>query len=167
MHDDHDTLREGAVAGVIGATTVAVWFLAVDVVAGRPFFTPLQLGSALFGGMEVAGRTLAGDLLLIAAYTVFHYIAFFAVGVLAVYSTHLSVRQPVYLALFVVLFVSFEVGFYGLIAILHETELLADLAWYQIGFGNLLATALMARYLWVRHPTIAVGLDRALSGREF
>src|SRR5205823_1851736 len=39
-------LREGFIAGLIGAGAVALWFLIVDIIAGRPFFTPAMLGSA-------------------------------------------------------------------------------------------------------------------------
>ncbi len=40
--------QEGIVAGVVGAATVAVWFLVLDTIAGRPFYTPTVLGTALF-----------------------------------------------------------------------------------------------------------------------
>src|SRR5437879_8435009 len=43
-------LREGFIAGLIGAGAVALWFLVVDIIAGRPFFTPAMLGSAVFFG---------------------------------------------------------------------------------------------------------------------
>jgi len=33
-------LREGFIAGCIGAAIVAVWFLAIDAINGRPFFPP-------------------------------------------------------------------------------------------------------------------------------
>ena len=36
----HNFLREGALTGFIGATAIAVWFLIVDTVTGRPFYTP-------------------------------------------------------------------------------------------------------------------------------
>ena len=61
-------VREGFIAGLIGATLVATWFLLVDLVAGRPFFTPAMLGDALFWGVRdpagvsqvtVRGETLA------------------------------------------------------------------------------------------------------------
>jgi hypothetical protein len=32
----HSALREGVIAGFLGATVVAAWFLGVDVVAGHP-----------------------------------------------------------------------------------------------------------------------------------
>src|SRR5438309_9816341 len=43
-------LREGFIAGCIGAAVVAVWFLIVDSINGQPFFTPAMLGGALFPG---------------------------------------------------------------------------------------------------------------------
>src|SRR5205823_9923117 len=36
MLEQHRTLREGLTAGVLGATAVAVWFLILDTIAGRP-----------------------------------------------------------------------------------------------------------------------------------
>ena len=43
-------LREGFIAGCIGAASVAVWFLIVDTINGQPLFTPAMLGSAVFWG---------------------------------------------------------------------------------------------------------------------
>ena len=40
--------REGIVAGILGAATIALWFLILDIFSGRPFYTPSLLGSALF-----------------------------------------------------------------------------------------------------------------------
>src|SRR5829696_8819304 len=36
----HNVAREGIIAGVIGATSVALWFFVVDAVAGHPLATP-------------------------------------------------------------------------------------------------------------------------------
>jgi hypothetical protein len=43
-------LREGFWAGCIGAGAVAAWFFVIDLINGRPFFTPAMLGSAVFWG---------------------------------------------------------------------------------------------------------------------
>ena len=163
MRERHSIVREGIIVGVIGATAVAVWFLLVDVVAGRPLFTPSAMGAALFGNF---GGGTGINLGYVAGYTVFHYLAFIAVGTLAAFSTHLAEAQAAWLALFLILFAAFEVGFYGLVAILNQTGLLEALTWYQIGIGNLIATVAMAVYLWQKHPAIAGNLDRALSNRE-
>src|SRR5260370_34011477 len=45
-------LREGFIAGLIGAAAGALWFLVVDLIAGRPLFTPAMLGSAVFWGVR-------------------------------------------------------------------------------------------------------------------
>src|SRR3990170_227162 len=39
---------EGIIAGLIGAATIAIWFLILDVLDGRPLHTPTVLGTALF-----------------------------------------------------------------------------------------------------------------------
>ena len=44
-------LREGIIAGFIGAAIVAVWFLIYDAARGRPFRTPALLGAATFQGV--------------------------------------------------------------------------------------------------------------------
>ncbi len=70
MLEQHRTLREGIVAGLLGATAVAVWFLVVDTIAGRPFLTPAMLGASLttlFGGTGT-GSTAA----YVLGYTAFH-----------------------------------------------------------------------------------------------
>ena len=51
--------REGAVAGVIGAAVVAVWFLVCDIVAGEIFRTPALLGAAAFLSKPLEPLTLA------------------------------------------------------------------------------------------------------------
>src|SRR5207244_11432164 len=40
-------LREGVVAGLIGAAVVALWFLAIDAIQGDPLRTPKLLGTGL------------------------------------------------------------------------------------------------------------------------
>src|SRR5436190_19474547 len=39
--------QEGLIAGLIGAATIAVWFLILDSLSGRPLYTPTVLGRAL------------------------------------------------------------------------------------------------------------------------
>src|SRR5947207_1181536 len=48
---ERSILREGVVAGLIGAVVVAVWFLAFDIARGKPFLTPGLLGAAVFQGV--------------------------------------------------------------------------------------------------------------------
>jgi hypothetical protein len=160
MLKQHSTVTEGLLVGALGAATVALWFMVVDIIAGEPFHTPISLGGGLLG---LAGISEAGMMTQLLSYSVFHYGAFAVVGILAAYSTHLSERFPVVLALFVPLFVTFQLGFYGITAVLAVTDFLGTMAWYQIAIGNLLATAVMGGFLWQTHPVIRTNLDVALS----
>lgn len=157
----HNTLVEGTVTGALGASAVASWFLLIDTLAGHAFFTPMALGAAMFGGTVPPPGSV--DVGLVAAYTAFHYGAFVLVGLIAAVSTHLATRQPAMMALFTVLFVMFEMGFYGLVAVLDASLLLGPLAWYQIGIGNLLAATAMGGFLLATHPQIRLNLSHALS----
>ncbi len=160
----HSVVREGLIAGVIGATAVAVWFLILDTIQGRPFHTPTVLGGALF---SLFGPPLSESILLrVVGYTIFHYAVFGALGTLLVYLAHRSHREPNILAGLLVLFVAFEVGFYGFAALLSEPGILGDLGWYQIMLGNLLATVTMGTYIWRTHPLLSQDLAHALNGEE-
>lgn len=162
MARSHNVWREGIIAGVIGATALAIWFFVIDLIAGHPLYTPTILGQALF---SVLGST-AGDpqLVHIAVYTLFHYAAFIVLGVLASMVVHRAERQPSILALFLVGFVVLEMGFYGYTAILSATGVLpGELAWYQVAVGNLLAALAGGTYLYKLHPSLGRNFSRALA----
>ena len=159
----HSALREGVIAGVLGASVVAIWFLGIDVVAGHPLRTPEVLGRALVSVLGPPGSE--GAITHVVAYTVFHYFAFAVVGVLATVIVHSAAREPSILAGFLILFVAVEIGFYGFTALLSERNALGEVAWYQVLIGNLLAALVMGWYLWRRHPQLGRELDEALSGR--
>src|SRR5919201_1873598 len=75
-------LREGIVAGLIGAAVVALWFFVYDIARGTPFRTPTLLGAFVFFGIQTpTGLDPAAGLIL--GYTVLHGLAFIAFGVIA------------------------------------------------------------------------------------
>src|SRR5437762_123646 len=75
-------LREGFIAGLIGAGAVALWFLIVDVIAGRPFFTPAMLGSAVFFQEHDPSKVVIAFSRVV-PYTMIHVCAFIIVGTVA------------------------------------------------------------------------------------
>ncbi len=160
----HNALREGLIAGFLGATSVALWFLIVDTVSGRPFYTPALLGTALLGILGPAGSE--GAVVHVAIYTLFHYAAFALAGIVLTLVIHHAESEPAVLAGLLILFVAFETGFYGLTALLSQEELLGNLAWYQIAIGNLLATLAMGTYLWRAHPALCGEFSHVLGGTE-
>jgi len=165
MAERHSSIPEGIIAGVLGATTIAIWFLIVDVIAGHALYTPDLLGRGLIsilGKPPAMPDTMATHVL---AYTLFHYAAFALVGIIVASIVHQSARTPAVLAGFLVLFVMFELGAYGLAGLLTETRF-GGMAWYQIFIANLLATVVMGWYMWARHPDLKRDLGTALAGTD-
>ena len=146
-------LREGFIAGLIGAAAVALWFLVVDLIAGRPFFTPAMLGSAVFWGVRDPTMVVI-EYSRIIGYTMIHLSAFLIVGTIAaVLAAEVEVAPPT-LYLVVVFFAIFEFGFYVTVAVLAQ-PLLGSLAWWNVAIGNAIAASGMGYYLWREHPKIA------------
>lgn len=157
-------LMEGVIAGFIGATTVAVWFLIVDAIRGRAFLVPAALGHGFRHAIGVAGAdSFAANVVI---YTFVHYGAFFAAGILAAAILRRSETQPAILAGAFLLFVIFEVGFLVLTAILPESRALGLPSWALVSVGNVLAAAAMGTYLWRAHPNLGRQLDSVLGGRD-
>jgi len=149
---DHVIIREGILAGLVGAATVAVWFFLFDVIRGQPLFTPGALGSALFLGIQDMADVNTGAATVL-GYSVFHVGAFALTGIIAsAFVTEAEKRPPLVLAA-VLLFVAFEAFFMGFLALIAEF-LLGALAWWTIAIGNLLATVSMGYFLWARHPRL-------------
>ena len=158
----HSTVREGVIAGFIGATGVAAWLLLVDALEGRPLFTPSTLGYGLFSLFATAPSSTFTSVLF---YTVFHYAAFAAIGIALVSAVHGGRSHPSIFALALMLFMCFQLGFSGFVALMAESRL-GELAWYQVGIANLIATLLMGTYLWRTHPTLARVFGRGMEGDE-
>ena len=150
----HPLLHDGVIAGLIGATAIAAWFFLVDLVSGRPFFTPETLGHAM---LDVFGRPVQDDsrVIHVLAYTVVHFTAFMLVGLAMSLIVFLAQKEPSILFGFFVLFVAFELGFYGLVGLLSQSTALREFAWYQVLIGNLLAAGLMGFYFWRTHKELA------------
>jgi len=157
-------VMEGVFAGVLGATSVAVWFLIVDLIRGRAFLVPAALGHGLLHATGLAGTDAFAT--NVVAYTAFHYAAFLVVGVVAALILRRADTQPSVLAGAFLLFVVFEVGFLVLTTILPASRALGLPSWLLVSTGNVIAAAAMGAYLWRSHPLLTRHLDRALSGRD-
>jgi hypothetical protein len=155
-----DTARlyqEGIVAGTLGAAVIAVWFLILDVIQGRPLFTPTVLGTALFKGAEelATPESLAVSLHLVVWFTFVHWLVFTVVGCMASRLLGLAERNANMGFGILLLFVVFEFGFMGGATLFAEPVLRA-LAWPTVLIGNALAASAMALYFWRRHPQMTV-----------
>lgn len=151
-------IREGMIAGAIGAASVAIWFLVIDLIAGRILYTPAALGSAVFLQAE-SPETISMSAGIIAGYTVFHVLGFIAVGVLAAAIVLRAEAEPSLLLGAVLLFVTLEAFAIGLIAIL-AAWLLDTIGWWTVAAANLIAAVAMGTYLWRAHPALREELGR-------
>jgi len=142
---------DGAVAGLIGAAIVAVWFLFMDAVTRLPLYTPTVLGEGLFlreqGLTSNAGEQVSLKLTLM--YSGVHGLVFMVLGVIAAYLLLLPKRKLHFGIALLVLFVVLELGFVSTAFVLAK-PVLDELAWPIVLIGNFLAAAGMACYLSLR-----------------
>jgi hypothetical protein len=149
-------LREGVIAGVVGAAVVALWFLVFDIARGRPFFTPSLLGAAVFYGVRTPeGISVAAGPII--GYTILHVCAFVAFGVVAASVIAVSEREPALFIAFVILFAAFEMFFFAVVAALGQS-MLGAIVWWAILIGNLLASVAMLGYFFRMHRALPASL---------
>jgi len=140
---------EGMIGGTLGAVAVAVWFLCIDVSMGQPFRTPALLGATVFEGLRDPAA-LHTTTRVILEYTLLHWVAFMAFGLVAAGLLAAADRDPRLLFLVFMLFCCFEVFALGLISVLAEW-LFEVLAWWTLILANLLAGLLMLGFFFRRH----------------
>lgn len=148
---------EGMIAGLIGAATIAIWFLILDTISGRPLYTPTVLGTALFqGGKSLGfpqGLQISWEMTLM--YTWVHGMVFVVIGGIVSYFLRLAEKNPNLGFGIVLLFVVLEFGFIGA-AFVYAEPILHVLAWPSVFIGNLLAAAGMVGYFWLHHPNLVI-----------
>jgi hypothetical protein len=148
--------QEGLIAGLVGAATVALWFLIIDMIQGRPLYTPTVLGAALFGrGAGLPPPDAGPDLGMVLMFTWVHGLAFVIVGGIVARLLAVAERQSSVGFGILMLFVLFEFGFIA-VAMLFAQPVLRALAWPAILVANLLAAATMGGYFKLRHPHLSV-----------
>jgi len=147
-----ELLREGVIAGLIGAAIVALWFLAIDTIQGEPLRTPKLLGAAFMRG--------AAPSVAVVSYTIVHGVAFLIFGVLASALIAGAERQPAFVFFLVILFTAFEVASFGAI-IIAAKWVLDEVAGWTIFVGNLLAAGAMLAYFFRRHRALAQRLTES------
>jgi hypothetical protein len=149
-------LRSGVVAGLLGAVTVAAWFLVVDMLRGRPFETPALLAAVLLHGASGNGVPSV-TWSLVAQYTALHAAGFLAFGVVAAALIAAAEREHGLVIALGIFFAAFEVFFIALV-MLHGPALGDAISWWSVLAGNLLATGVMLAYFFVQHRALGDAL---------
>ena len=140
-----DVLGDGLYAGGIGASVVALWFLAVDAVTREPLFTPSLVAGVLLRGAE-ASPELPVDLGLVAAYTMIHAFLFVAFGMALDFVVSRLRETPDLPVIAVASFVVMELGFVA--AMRMAVPGVAEVIGHgYIAAGNVFAAIGMATWL--------------------
>lgn len=142
---------DGAIAGIIGAAIIAIWFLFVDAVIRLPLYTPTVLGEGLLLRGQGVALNEGGQvsLKLTLMYTGVHGVVFIVLGVIATYLLLLPKRNLNLALSILLLFTILEFGFVGTTFVFAK-PVLDELTWPIVLIGNFLAAAGMACYLWLR-----------------
>jgi hypothetical protein len=158
---EHSVLREGTIAGVLGAVVGAVWLFALDLAAGRPLHTPSALGRIFFAGdVNPGAREISPDAVL--GFALVHLITFLVGGIGLTGIVHLVSRNPAFrMGLWIGLVVA--AGYFAGLAYMLATSTGDRVPFWSVAGGNLLALGAMAWYLLRRHPRLAT---RAPLGAE-
>jgi hypothetical protein len=155
-------VREGVTAGAVAASGVALWYLFRDFVAGHPLFTPRMLGQGL--GELLGIWSLTDATTAVAAYTLVHFVAFLALGIVAAAVVRLARREATVLAGAFLIFAIAETAFFIGIGLINQGTLAGMLGWSQLAAGNIIGCALMAFSLWRKHPELSDELRVAMHG---
>lgn len=149
---EHKLVARGLVTGLIGAGTVAVWFLVLDVARGQPFYTPAALGAALLLG-ATSQADVQVTLPIVTAYTVLHLAAFAGIGIAVEWIAERIERAPAVVRAAVLAFVLIEALFIGVVGALSQW-VLGALGYWAVAIGNVLALASMSMWVLATHPKL-------------
>jgi hypothetical protein len=151
--DTASFMMEGLVAGLVGYAAVVLFFVAVNLFAGRSiFYTAALLGGGLLGGAPAQGTPVVA-VGPVVAYNMVHLLVFLVLGTFGAFVVAKTERFP---ALWVLaLLAAIVVGASALMALFFwAAPLLGGGAWWQLVVASALAAGLMAWYLLARHPRL-------------
>jgi hypothetical protein len=153
MHaQEHSTIREGLVTGILGAVVLAVWYLGSDAIHGQVLHTPNVLGKIFVAGDTAArGTSIAAG--AVAGYAAFHVVAFLISGILLAWGIHAAMRHPS-LRTGVVIAIVVGLGIVYTVLFMAPPFVRDPSLRWSVVLGALVAGIAMLIYLWRRHPAL-------------
>ena len=154
--------REGMSAGLLGAGVVAVWFLILDLLKGRPLITPSVLGEVILLRNATPSLSVVNPRAVL-GYTALHLAAFIVLGLIVDRLVILSERHGIWRFALLMLFVVFEVFFYWLVQ-LGFTATSGLFPLWTVLIANSLAAVAMGWWLYRRHPALKAAFQSSPLG---
>jgi hypothetical protein len=149
-------VKRGLVGGFAAASALALWFLLIDALAGRPFHTPAFLARVLLGA-----DTVTLSVAQIALYTVVHFALFLLLGGVVGWLMDRLRVVPALLLGFVLGFLLFNLVFYGGVW-LTGIDVVNYLGWPEVLVGNIIAGLTLIGVVRILHPQPTVSWVTAL-----
>ena len=147
---------DGAVAGIIGAFVIALWYLIFDAARGQPLGSLGSLAATLFGGTQAGAALMLGRL-------VFHFCVFALIGVVAALILETAEHDETLFPTMMLLVPVFEI-FCIMILMLIGPSAHVSLPWWKFLIGDLMATSAMLAFFLERHPTLARRMEGPWTG---
>jgi cytochrome bd-type quinol oxidase subunit 2 len=152
LTDPPTRTHEGLIAGILGATAVALWFLVYDTLSGLPGRTPSVLGQAVLlrEPNPVTTEVLLGPLV---AYTLVHFAVFMVIGSVVVWLVTRAEHQRIFWFALLMLVAVVEVFFAGFLQV-WSSNTAGQFPVWTVLIANALALAVMLGYAFRRHPRV-------------
>ena len=147
--------RAGVIAGVLGGSAVALFFVVTNALLGRPLLeTPALLGTLVVHGPEaVISGNLDTSMTMLLGYTAAHFAAFMTLGLGLAWLMRRVVRTPQMGAFAILLFAILQGPFFAVITAFGQQSGLT-LPAAEIALANVLATLTMVGYLFAAMPAL-------------
>jgi hypothetical protein len=150
-------LIDGAVAGLIGAIVIALWYLIFDAARGRALNSPEALAGTLFEGFGPAVQPAEAGVLIL-GHVVFYLCIFALIGIAAAVLLETAEADATLFPTMIVFVAAFEI-FAIMIMMLLGPSGAVSLPWWKFIIGDLMATAAILAFFLERHPTLARQLE--------
>jgi len=143
-------LRDGLIAGALGATVIAGWTLAVDAFTDRIGVTGALIGAWIYQalGLGFGGRGFAVHLI---TWLIALYVGVTVIGVAASWLYDRAERKPSLAFGLITMVIVLELILLNLIGLASQNPIFGGGAWLYGLVGNILGAFAMGRFLWRTH----------------
>lgn len=143
-------LREGVIAGALGATAIAAWTFIVDALTDRLGVTAALLGAWIYEalGAGFGGRGFGAH---IVTWLVALYVGVIFIGIVASYMYNGAERKPSLAFGLIMLVLVLELILLNLTGLASQNPIFGGRAWIYGLLGNIIGAVVMGRFLWRSH----------------